>query len=48
MFLLPASTLETRRSLERLVEDYGISYSAARWHTENLRQRKLRQEAGVM
>ncbi|MFN9692330.1 MAG: hypothetical protein ACK550_00760 [Synechococcaceae cyanobacterium] len=48
MFLLPASTLETRRSLERLVEDYGISYSAASWHTENLRQRKLRQEAGVM
>lgn len=48
MFLLPASSLETTQSLEKLVEDYGISHTAAKWHMDNLRQRKLRQEAGVM
>jgi Zn-dependent peptidase ImmA (M78 family) len=48
MFLLPASSLETSQSLEKLVEDYGISHTAASWHIENLRQRNRRQSAGVM
>ena len=48
MFLLPASSLETSQSLEKLVEDYGISHTAASWHIENLRQRQHRQSIGLM
>ncbi len=48
MFLLPASSLDAGDSLEKLVDTYGISHTAASWHLENLRRRKNRQSAGVM
>jgi len=48
MFLLPASSLDAGDSLEKLVDTYGISHTAASWHIENLRRRKDRHSAGVM
>lgn len=48
MFLLPATSVESNRSLEQLVEDYGISRTAASWHIENLRQRQLRVASGAI
>jgi hypothetical protein len=48
MFLLPASSVEANPDLDQLVENYGISRTAAIWHIENLRQRQQRNAAGVL
>lgn len=48
MFLLPASSLDSGDSLEKLVDNYGISHKAASWHLENLRRRRQLQSAGMM
>lgn len=47
MLLLPASSVEGGHDLEKLVEDYGISFTAAQWHIKNLRQRGDRTYADV-
>jgi hypothetical protein len=48
MFLLPASSVEANPDLDQLVENYGISHTAAIWHIENLHQRQRRNAAGVL
>jgi hypothetical protein len=47
MFLLPASPVEANQSLEQLVDNYGISHTAASWHIENIRQRQRLGSAGM-
>jgi hypothetical protein len=48
MFLLPASSVEANPDPDQLVENYGISRTAASWHIENLRQRQQHNTAGVL